>query len=111
MKRIKVIKTLKAAKPTVVKTVAYDVANHLRTPKERAAYLQAWLAEAPDDGAGIARALGDIARAQGMTEVAKAAGLTRASLYKSLSPGGNPSFETILKVTKALGIVLHASSR
>jgi probable addiction module antidote protein len=93
---------------TVTKTVTYDIADQLRTPEERAAYLDAWLTEAPDDVAGIARALGDIARAKGMAQVAKEAGLSRESLYKALSENGNPSFATILKVTKALGVRLHA---
>jgi probable addiction module antidote protein len=90
------------------KTVAYDVAEQLRTPEEVAAYLDAWLAEAPDDAAGIARALGDIARARGMTQVARDAGLSRESLYKALSEDGNPSFATVLKVARALGVRLHA---
>ncbi len=90
------------------RTVRYDVAAQLRTPEEMAAYLDAWLAEAPDDVAGISRALGDIARARGMAQVARAAGLSRESLYRALSAGGNPSFATILKVTKALGVRLHA---
>ena len=64
--------------------------------------------DSPDDAAGIARALGDIARAKGMTEVAKAAGLSRESLYRALSDDGNPSFATVLKVAKALGMRLHA---
>ena len=90
------------------RTVVYDVAKQLRTPKEMAAYLEAWLVEAPDDAAGISRALGDIARAKGMSQVAKDAGLSRESLYRALSAEGNPSFATILKVTSALGIRLHA---
>ena len=90
------------------RTVRYDVSAQLRTPEEMAAYLDAWLAEAPDDVAGIARALGDIARARGMSQVARAAGLSRESLYRALSDGGNPSFATILKVTRALGVRLHA---
>src|SRR5207253_6920392 len=90
------------------KTCAYNVAEELRTPEEMAAYLDAWLAEAPDDAAGIARALGDIARAKGMTQVAKDAGLSRESLYKALSADGNPSFATVLKVARALGVRLHA---
>jgi len=90
------------------KTTPYDVAEHLRTPAEMAAYLDAWLEEAPDDAAGIARALGDIARAKGMTQVARDAGLSRESLYKALSAGGNPSFSTVLKVARALGVRLHA---
>jgi probable addiction module antidote protein len=75
-----------------------------------AAYLDAWLSEAPEDAAGIARALGDIARARGMTQVARDAGLSRESLYKALSEDGNPSFATVLKVTQALGVRLHAEA-
>src|SRR6185295_12706595 len=89
------------------KTSPYDVAEHLRTPEEMAAYLDAWFEEAPDDAAGIARALGDIARAKGMTQIAKDAGLSRESLYRALSAEGNPTFATILKVAKALGVRLH----
>lgn len=92
------------------KTLAYDVAEQLRTPEEMAAYLDAWLVEAPEDAAGIARALGDIARTKGMTQVARDAGLSRESLYKALSENGNPSFATILKVARALGIRLHAEA-
>lgn len=91
-----------------VKSSAYDVAEHLRTPAEIAAYLDAWLEEAPDDVSGIARALGDIARSKGMSLVAKEAGLSRESLYRALSEGGNPSFATVLKVARALGVRLHA---
>lgn len=90
------------------KTVPYDVSEQLRTPEEMAAYLDAWLAEAPDDAVGIARALGDIARAKGMTQVARDAGLSRESLYKALGENGNPSFATVLKVARALGVRLHA---
>lgn len=92
------------------KTVPYDVADQLRSPEEMAAYLDAWLAEAPEDVAGIARALGDIARAKGMTQVARDAGLSRESLYKALSENGNPSFATVLKVARALGLQLHAAA-
>ena len=95
-------------KTTKTKTIPYDVAEQLRSPEEMAAYLDAWLTEAPDDAAGIARALGDIARAKGMTQVAKDAGLSRESLYKALSAEGNPSFATVLKVARALGVQLHA---
>ena len=86
----------------------FDVADHLRSPEEMAAYLDAWLLEAPEDSAGIARALGDIARAKGMSLVAKETGLSRESLYRSLSAEGNPSFATVLIVAKALGLRLHA---
>jgi probable addiction module antidote protein len=96
----------KRAKRT--QTVPYDVAEQLRTQKEMAAYLDAWLAEAPDDASGIARALGDIARAKGMSQVAREAGLSRESLYKALSQNGNPTFATVLKVAKAIGVRLHA---
>lgn len=92
------------------RTVAYDVAKQLRTPKEMAAYLEAWLVEAPDDASGISRALGDIARAVGMSKVAKQSGLSRESLYKALSEGGNPSLDTILRVARAVGVRFHASA-
>lgn len=89
-------------------TTPYDVAEHLRTPEEMAAYLDAWLEEAPDDVSGIAKALGDIAQAKGMTQVAPDAGLSRESLYRALSADGNPSFATVLKVARALGVKFHA---
>jgi probable addiction module antidote protein len=92
------------------KTIPYDIVDQLRTPAEMAAYLDAWLAEAPDDVAGIARALGDIARAKGMSKVARDAGLSRESLYKALRNSGNPSLATVLKVAKALGLRLHAEA-
>lgn len=101
-------KTAKRREKT--KTFKYEVADQLRTPEEMAAYLDAWLVEAPNDVAGIARALGDIARAKGMSKVAKAAGLSRESLYKALSEDGNPSLATVLKVAKALGLRLHAAA-
>ena len=97
-----------ARSPARTRTVPYDVAEQLRTPEEMAAYLDAWLAEAPEDAAGIARALGDIARAKGMAQVARDAGLSRESLYKALSEQGNPSFATVLKVARALGMRFHA---
>ena len=89
-------------------TTRYDVAEHLRTPEEMAAYLQACLEEANGDAAFIAKALGDIARAKGMTQVARDSGLSRESLYKALSGERSPGFDTILKVIEALGIELHA---
>ena len=102
----------KAKTPSLGRTtsVAYDVAEQLRTPEEMAAYLDAWPAEAPDDVAGTVRALGDAARAKGMTQVARDAGLSRESLYKALSENGNPSFATVLKVVRALGVKLHAEA-
>lgn len=92
------------------KTTQYDVAEHLRTPEEMAAYLEACLEESDGDAAFVAKALGDIARAKGMTQVAREAGLSRESLYKALSGERTPGFDTILKVTHALGIELHATA-
>jgi probable addiction module antidote protein len=97
-----------SSKSSKTRTTPYDVAEHLRTPEEMAAYLDAWLEEAPDDVSGIAKALGDIARAKGMTQVAMDAGLSRESLYRALSANGNPSFATVLKVARALGVKFHA---
>ena len=97
-----------AKKATKVRTTPYDTAEHLRTPDEMAAYLDVWLDEAPDDAAGIAIALGNIARAKGMTQVAKDAGLGRESLYKALAPGAKPRLDTILKVARALGVKFTA---
>lgn len=97
-------------KPAKTKTSAYDVAAHLRTPTEMAAYLDAWLEDAPEDAAGIARALGAIARAKGMSQDARDAGLSRESLYRALGAEGNPSFATVLKVAAALGVRLHAQA-
>jgi len=92
------------------KTTRYDVAEHLRTPEEMAAYLEASFEEADGDAAFIAKALGDIARAKGMTQVAHDAGLSRESLYRALSGDHSPSFSTILKVVYALGLKLHAAA-
>jgi probable addiction module antidote protein len=92
------------------KTTCYDVAEHLRTPEEMAAYLEACLDEAQGDAAFIAKALGDIARARGMSKVARDSGLSRESLYKALSGERSPDFDTVLKVVNALGIRLHAEA-
>ena len=92
------------------KTTRYDVAEHLRNQKEMAAYLEACLDEAGNDAAFIAKAVGDIARAKGMSQVARDAGLSRESLYKALSGDRSPGFDTILKVVNALGLKLHAGS-
>ena len=89
-------------------TTPYDVAEQLRTPEEMAAYLDACLEEADGDAAFIAKALGDIARANGMSQVARDAGVSRESLYNALSGEVDPSFDTILKVVAALGLRLHA---
>jgi probable addiction module antidote protein len=92
------------------KTSKYDVAEHLRIPEEMAAYLEACLEKANGDAAFIAKALGDIARAKGMTQVARDAGLSRESLYKALSGERTPGFDTILKVVGALGLKFRAEA-
>ena len=89
-------------------TTPYDVAEHLRTPEDMAAYLEACMEEAKGDAAFVAKALGNIARAKGMSQMARDTGLSRESLYKALSGERNPSFDTILKVIQALGLRLHA---
>ena len=94
-----------------IKTRPYDVAETLRTPDEMAAYLEACIEDANGDAAFIAKALGDIARAQGMTEIARQTGLSRESLYKALSGERSPSFDTVLKVISALGLKLSAGVR
>ena len=90
------------------RTKSWDAAEHLKSDEDMAEYLEAALEDG--DPALVAAALGDIARAKGMTEIAREAGLGRESLYKALSPGGNPEFATILKVIRALGLRLHATA-
>ena len=90
------------------KTRAWDAAEHLETEEDMAAYLEAALAES--DPALVAAALGDIARAVGMAQIARQTGLGRESLYKALSPEGNPEFATVLKVVRALGLRLQVST-
>jgi len=86
----------------------FDVAEHLRTPEEMAAYLEIVIEESNGDSTAVTKALGDIARAKGMTQIAKDSGLSRESLYKALSGERKPTFDTIMKVVRALGIKLHA---
>ena len=85
----------------------WDSAEHLKTEEDMVMYLEACMEEAGNDAAFIAKALGNIARAKGMTQLANETGLGRESLYKALSGEGNPSFATILKVVRALGMKLH----
>ncbi|RJX23154.1 MAG: putative addiction module antidote protein [Desulfobulbus sp.] len=92
-----------------LKTTRWDSAEYLKTDEEIAAYLDAVLEE--DDPALVTHALGVIARAKGMSQIARETGLGRESLYKALSPEGNPEFATIVKVLKALGLQLHTSPR
>ena len=88
------------------KTKKYDVAEYLETEEDMAAYLQAAFEDG--DPALVIHALGNIARARGMSQIARDTGLRRESLYKALSPEGNPEFATVLKVVQALGITLNA---
>jgi probable addiction module antidote protein len=88
----------------------WDSAEHLKTEEDIALYLEACFEEAADDAPFIAKALGTVARARGMTQLARDTGLGRESLYKALSGSGNPSFETVLKVTHALGLRLTVTS-
>jgi len=92
----------------VSKLKKFDAAEHLRTPRARAEYLSLVLADG--DPAEIRDALNVVARAQGMSEVAKAAGVTREGLYKTLGAGGNPEFATIMRVIGAMGIRLSAQA-
>ncbi len=91
---------------TKVKTTRWDVQDHLTTDEDCRLYLEACFEEAGDDPAFIAQALGDVARAKGMMRLARETGLAREALYRSLSADGNPSFATVLKVAKALGVRL-----
>jgi probable addiction module antidote protein len=92
-------------------TTPYDVAEHLRTPEEMAAFLEDCIEETDGDAGFIAKALGDIARAQGVTQVARDSWLSRESPYKALSGERSPSFDSILKLVSALGPKLSASVR
>ena len=89
-------------------TTPYDIADHLRTPQEIAAYLEACFEEADCDAAFIAKAIGDVARAKGMAQIAKDSGLSRESLYKALSGDRNPNLDTVLKVLTSMGLRLRA---
>ncbi|MBU1053766.1 MAG: putative addiction module antidote protein [Proteobacteria bacterium] len=89
----------------------WDSAEYLKTDEDMVLYLEACMEEAGDDAAFIAKALGNIARARGMSQLAKDTGLCRESLYKALSGEGNPSFATILKVTHALGFKLYVQGQ
>jgi probable addiction module antidote protein len=101
---------LKGEHMSKLKLRKWDSAEHLKTEEDMALYLEACFQEAGDDALFIAKALGNIARAKGMSQLSRDTGLGRESLYKALSGEGNPSFATILKVTTALGIKLHAQS-
>jgi probable addiction module antidote protein len=89
-----------------LKTARWDVTEHLKDEADMAAYLQAMIDESGNDPKMIAVAIGDIARAKGMTQVARDAGIAREALYRALSPEGNPEFATVLKVLNALHLEL-----
>lgn len=89
-----------------IKLRKWDSAEHLKTEEDMQAYLQACIEESNNDAAFIAKALGNIARAKGMAQLSKDTGLGRESLYKALSGEVNPSFDTIIKVVKALNLRL-----
>ena len=91
------------------KTRPYDTADYLTSIEHIAGYLEAVLEDG--DSELIAAALGDIARSKGMTQLARATGLGRESLYKALSTGGNPEFATVLKVVRALGMTFAVKPR
>ena len=91
------------------KVTRWDAADYLESEEDMALYLDACLEDDPGDGSLVRAALNDVARAQGMSQLARDTGLTREGLYKALSASGNPEFSTVLKVIKALGITLHAA--
>ena len=86
-----------------IKTYPWDAATTLTTEEDRLQFLVACLEEAPDDAAFFAHALGTVARSRNMSQVARDSGLTREGLYKALSEMGNPSFDTVLRVVRAMG--------
>jgi len=92
-----------------LKLKKWDSSEHLKTEEDIARYWEACLEEGDDDRAFITAALGTIARARGMSELARKTGLTREGLYKALSPGGNPEFSTVMKVIRALGLELRGA--
>lgn len=91
-----------------LETFPYDVVDFLGTPEDRAEYLDVWFEDFPEDIRGLSKAIGDIARAQGMGEVVAATGLSHESLHRALNQLANPSFATVMKVLNALGIRLRA---
>jgi probable addiction module antidote protein len=94
-----------------LETKKWDVQDYLQTPEECAAYIEAAIAEAGDDPAFLAIALGDVARSRGIAKISRDTGISREGLYKALSTGGNPSLGTIMKVLSALGLELRVQPR
>ncbi|MGO4676098.1 addiction module antidote protein [Bosea sp. 2YAB26] len=91
-----------------LETTRFDIQEHLKTPEQQLAYIEAALDE--DDPAFLAKALGEVARARGMTQVAKDAGVTREALYRALSEKGDPRLSTLMGVMKALGLKLRVAA-
>ena len=92
------------------KFTRWDAADYLKTDEDMALYLDACLEEDTGDGLVVRAALNDVARARGMSQLARDTGISREGLYKALSPSGNPEFSTVLKVIKALGLKLHTTA-
>ena len=88
----------------------WDPAEHLRTREDARLYLEACAAEDPGDGSLIRAALGDIARAGNMAKLARDAGMSREGLYKALSRNGNPTFSTVMRITRALGMQVRITA-
>lgn len=93
-----------------IKLSKWDAVDHLNSEEEMNLYLEACFEEDPGDGSLIRAALGDIARARGMAQLARNTGLSREGLYKALSPEGNPEFSTVVKVINGLGLRMQAAS-
>ena len=93
-----------------IKLIKWDSAAYLKTDEDIALFWEASLEEAAEDPVSIRLALATIAKARGMTALAGETGLTREGLYKALSRDGNPEFATVMKVIRALGLTLRASS-
>ena len=89
----------------------FEAADYLQSDEDCAQYLQACMDQAPEDAALFAKAVGDIARARGMVQLARDTGLTREGLYKALGDQGNPSFATVMKVMHALGLQFKVGAR
>ena len=97
-------------KKSRTRTTRFETASYLKTPADSARYLKACMEDAEGNAALVAAALGDIARAYGMSKLAREVGMSRAGLHKALDTRGNPSFDTVLRVTQALGLRLIPSA-
>jgi len=89
------------------KLYKWDITSELKTPEDRAAYIEA--AMEANDPEFMAVALGDVAKAEGMSKVARKAKVTRENLYRAFAPGGNPTIATMMKVMKALGLTIRVA--